>query len=160
MFKEVMAQALCLPSLSCSSILGQVASTQRGVIGPFGDELQCALGLTQDTWRTRHNSLKVVMVNIANDARVPINCEVFGLFRDLILAALMEEGGELRYGRQRLGLTPDFRLQLPSADGPRVFLGELKFISAGATRYLAGSRNKAVDVRARELPGTYRHWSS
>jgi hypothetical protein len=81
---------------------------------------------------------------------------VFGVFRDLIPAALIEEGGELQYGRQRLGLCPDFKLKLPSAEGPRDCLGELKFISAGATRYPVGRRSKAVDVRARELPGTYR----
>ena len=32
----------------------------------------------QDTWRTRHDVFKVEMVNIANEARVPIECEVFG----------------------------------------------------------------------------------
>jgi hypothetical protein len=126
------------------------------VVGQFADEVMCAQGLTQDTWRTRHDSLKVVMVNIANDARVPIDCEVFGLFRDLISAALLEDGGELQYGRQRLGLCPDFKLQLPSADGPRDCLGEFKFLFARAMRYPVGRRSKAVDVRAKELPGTYR----
>ena len=109
-----------------------------------------------DTWRIRHDSLKIVMVNIANEARIPIDCEVFGLFRHLIPVEQLQEGGELQYGRQRLGLCPDFRLTLPSADGPHDCLGELKFISAGATRYPEGRRTKAVDVRARELPGTYR----
>ena len=50
------------------------------------------------------------MVNIANEARIPIDCEVFGLFRDLIPAQLMEEGGELGYCRQRNGFCPDFKL--------------------------------------------------
>ena len=62
---------------------------------PFGDELMTA-ALTQDTWRTRHDcvKVKVAMVNIAHEARISIDCEVFGLFRDLIPAQLMEEGGE------------------------------------------------------------------
>ena len=68
----------------------------------------------------------------------------------------MVEGGELEYSRQRIGLCPDFKFRLPSVDGPRDLLGELKFISAGATRYPAGAREKQVDRRARELPGTYR----
>ena len=85
-FKEVMALHLCLPSLACSSIVGQrVGAT--GVVGLFGDEVMTAT-LTQDTWRTRHDAFKVVMVNIANEARIPIDCEVFGLFRDLIPAQL------------------------------------------------------------------------
>ena len=60
------------------------------------------------------------------------------------------------HARQRNGLCPDFKLRLPSADGPRDTLGELKFISAGVSRYPIGSRRKAVDVRAAELPGAYR----
>ena len=89
-FKEVMALHLCLPSLACSSILGQAVGMKT--VGPFGDELMTA-ALTQDTWRTRNDCVKVAMVNIANEARIPIDCEVFGLFRDLIPAQLMEEGG-------------------------------------------------------------------
>ena len=153
-FKEVMAQHLCLPSLACSSIVGQrVGAT--GVVGLFGDEIVTAT-LPQDTWRTRHDSLKVVMVNIANEARIPIDCEVFGLFRDLIPAQLLEDGAELGFGRQRLGLCPDFKLRLPTAEGPQDCLGELKFISAGVSRYPVGRREKQVDRRARELPGSYR----
>ena len=155
-FKEVMAQALCLPSLACSSIVGPTVGYRGAMVGLFGDELQCALGLSQDTWRTRHDELKVVLVNVANQARLPIECEVYGQFRDLIPAALVEEGGELQYGRQRLGLCPDFKLRLPTLEGPQDCLGELKFISAGVSRYPVGRRTKACDVRAGELPGTYR----
>ena len=68
----------------------------------------------------------------------------------------MEEGAELGFGRQRLGLCPDFKLRLPTADGPQDCLGELKFISAGVSRYPVGRREKQVDRRARELPGSYR----
>ena len=93
---------------------------------------------------------------MCNDARVSVDCEVFGLYRHLIPGELMVEGGELEYSRQRIGLCPDFKFRLPSVDGPRDLLGELKFISAGATRYPAGAREKQVDRRARELPGTYR----
>ena len=47
-------------------------------------------------------------------------------------------------------------LRLTTADGPRDTLGKLKFISAGVSRYSIGRRRKAVDVRAAELPGSYR----
>ena len=87
---------------------------------------------------------------------MPVDCEVFGIFRDLIPAALTAEGGELQFGRKRAGLCPDFRLRLPSAAGPLDSLGELKFISAGVSRYPIGSNEKQVDRRARELPGSYR----
>ena len=153
-FQEVMAMHLCLPSPACQPMLGQPVGDRGEVVGPFGDELNCAR-LT-DSWRTRHDSLKVVLTNMCNEARVPVDCEVFGLFRDLIPAELAGPGGELQFARQRNGLCPDYKLRLPSADGPRDSLGELKFISAGVTRYPIGSRVKAVDVRAKQLPGTYR----
>ena len=150
-----MAQHLCLPSPACSSILGRTVGARGAVVGQFGDEVMTAQ-LPQDTWRTRHDALKVTLVNIANEARVPVDCEVFGLFQDLIPAQLLEEGGELEHSRQRLGLCPDFKLRLSTTDGPRDCLGELKFISAGATRYPVGRREKQVDRRARELPASYR----
>ena len=154
-FQEVMAMHLCLPSLACKPILGQPVGELGAVVGPFADELNCAR-LTGDSWRTRHDSLKVILVNMCNDARVPVDCEVFGLFRDLIPAQLAAPGGELQYARQRNGLCPDFKLRLPSADGPRDTLGELKFISADVSRCPLGSRHKAVDVRA--ALGEARHW--
>ena len=101
--------------------------------------------LPQDTWRTRHDVFKVEMVNIANEARVPIECEVFGEFRHLIPVQLMEDGGELGFCRQRAGLVPDFKLQLQSPEGPQHCLGELKFISAGVTRYPVGREGVLQD---------------
>ena len=146
---------LGLPSLACKPILGQPVGHRGAVVGLFADELNCAR-LTGDSWRTRHDSLKVTLVNMCNEARVPVDCEVFGLFRDLIPAQLAGPGGELQHARQRNGLCPDFKLRLQSAEGPRDTLGELKFISAGASRYPLGSLDKAVDVRAKQLPGSYR----
>ena len=103
--------------------------------------------LPQDTWSTRHDTF-----NIANEARIPIDCEVFGLFRDLIPAQLLEEGAELGFGCQRLGLCPDFKLRLPTADGPQDCLGELKIISAGVSRYHVDNREKQVDRRTYRRP--------
>ena len=45
---------------------------------------------------------------------------------------------------------------MPTEDGLTDTLGELKFISAVVSRYPVGSRAKAMDTRAQELPGTYR----
>ena len=66
-FKDLMSQHLCLPSYASSSIVGQAVGAK--VVGQFGVEVMTAT-LPQDTWRTRHDSLKVAMVNIANEARV------------------------------------------------------------------------------------------
>ena len=112
--------------------------------------------LPQDTFSTRHDVLKLEIVRMANEARVPIDCEVFGIFRTLIPTQELEEGGSLSRSRQRNGLCPDFKIRVPTGDGPRDQLGELKCLSAGVSRYPVGRAEKQVDRRARELPGSYR----
>ena len=66
-----------------------------------------------DTWRTRHNDIQRGIVARANEARVEVEAEVFGLFRDIIPAAVMEEGGGLETVRDRMGCVPDLRLGFP-----------------------------------------------
>ena len=124
-------------------------------MGPFGDEVMCA-ALPGDSWRWRHDTVKLCLMNICNDAKIRCDAEVFGLFRDLIPPELTVEGGELQYGRQRIGLTPDLLLRIPSPDGLSDCLGEIKCLSAGVTRYSPGKTEKQTDRRARELPATYR----
>ena len=89
-------------------------------------------------------------------AKIRCDAEVFGLFRDLIPGELIEAGGELEHGRQRVGLTPDLLIRLPTPDGVQDCLGEVKTVSAGVTWYPPGSRERGVDRRARGLPATYR----
>ena len=67
-----------------------------------------------------------------------------------------EQGGELQHQRQRVGLTPDLLLRIQTPDGVQDFLGEIKMMSAGPTRYPPGRTEKQVDRRARELPASYR----
>ena len=88
------------------------------VVGPYGDKLNCS-GLTGVCWTARHDSLKVVLTNLYNKAEMQVDFKVFGLFRDLIPAELAGPRGKLQYARQRNGHCPDFKLLLPSADGPR-----------------------------------------
>ena len=95
------------------------------------------------------------------------DAEIFGEFRHLIPAGALQEGGELGNARARNGKVPDLRYRLPlalAADHPRRhaqgqpprLLAELKVISAGPTWYPRGSKEKAVDRRARLLGGEYR----
>ena len=154
-FKEVMAMHLFLPSIACKEIVGQRVGARRAVAGPFGDELMCAQ-LPGDSWRWRHDEVKLCLMNICNDSKIRADAEVFGLFRDLIPPELVQQGGELQYGRQRVGLTPDLLLRLPTPDGVTDQLGEVKAMSAGVSRYPPGRAEKQADRRARELPATYR----
>ena len=121
-----------------------------------------------DSWRHTHDSVKVALVERAHHAHVDCDAEVFGLFRHLIPAVAMARGGELEHERARNGKVPDlaFRLHQTNAHqrGPgrnqgqlTRQLAELKIIYAGPSRYPPGSRDKAVDRRARLLPGEYRH---
>ena len=84
-----------------------------------------------------------------------MDCEVFGLFSDLLPATLLEEGGELQWGRARQGKTPDFKFLLNTPEGPQSSLAELKTINAGRTRYPRGVSGKATDRRAALIPKEY-----
>ena len=88
--------------------------------------------------------------------KVRAEAEVFGRFRDLLPPHLFQQGGDLQFSRQRVGLTPDLLLRIPTPDGVGDRLGELKVMSAGVSRYPPGRTEKQADRRARELPGTYR----
>ena len=82
-------------------------------------------------------------MKMCNDSKIRADAEVFGLFRDLIPAELTHQGGELQHARQRVGLTPDLLLQLPTPDGV-------------TDRYPPGRTEKQADRRGRELPASYR----
>jgi hypothetical protein len=88
-------------------------------------------------------------------AKVPANCEVYGLFGDLLPAALEEEGGELQWGRARQGKVLDFQFLLPSPEGPTQRLAELKVVSAGKTWFPRGVAGKGTDRRAARLTTEY-----
>jgi hypothetical protein len=88
-------------------------------------------------------------------AEGPADCEVYGLFGDLLPAALMEEGGELQWVRARQGKVPDFKFLLPSPEGPVQCLAELKVISAGKTWFPRGVIGKGTNRRAAGLTTEY-----
>ena len=105
-------------------------------------------------------------------------------FGVMVPAAALVQGGNLEHARQRQGKVPDLAYRLPVTpgappphpDGQRApprrgqqhppqnrpgqttrQLAEIKIIGAGPSRYPRGSRDKAVDRRARALPGEYRN---
>ena len=115
----------------------------------------------------------MAVVERAHHAKVEVDSEIFGLFRDLVPAVELEQGGELDTARARNGKVPDLSYKLPP--GPPVpgepaaprrhltqgglptrLLAELKVIGAGPSRYPRGCREKAVDRRAKQLPREYR----
>ena len=85
------------------------------------------------------------------------DCEVYGLFADLIPAQVVVQGEDLEWGRARQGLVPDFRLRLPSPEGLTDHLAELMFIGAGVTWFPRGVAGKGTDRRASGVPKLYRN---
>jgi hypothetical protein len=147
------------------------------VVDQFGDAVTCAK-LPFDTWRHKHDDIKVAIVERLHHAHVECDAEVFGLFRHLVPTEVMDRGGELETLRARNGKVPDLCYRLPTPPqptGPTLRgrgrattartqrgqptrqLAELKVINAGPSRYPVGSTDKAVDRRARKLAGEYRH---
>ena len=96
--------------------------------------------------------MKECLMSICNHSKIRADAEVFGLFRDLIPAEMTEQGGELQYGRKRVGLTPNLLLRLTTPDVVKDSLGEIECIN----RYPPGKTEKQADMRAKELPGLYR----
>jgi hypothetical protein len=98
----------------------------------------CCKNLPGDTWRARHDTGKLAIVNECVNAKLVHDCEVYGLFADIIPAHATAQGEVLEWGRARQGLIPDFRLRLTSPGGLTDHLAELKFVSAGVSWFPRG----------------------
>ena len=110
-FQEAFARHLCLPSPAIreGGWEGKQLGRQRQTVDKFGDTVVNCESVTGDTWRKRHDSTKQQVMHEALLAGVHIDCEVYGLFSDLLPAVLNEEGGELQFARSRQGVVPDFK---------------------------------------------------
>ena len=108
-----------------------------------------------DSWRRRHDGLKNHLVAEATLSGIPVDCEVYGLFANILPAALHQQGGELEWGRARQGKVPDLKLLLDTPEGPQQSLTELKFVSAGKTWFSRGQAGKGTDRRAALIQGQY-----
>ena len=56
------------------------------LVDVFGDTIMCAT-LPFDTWRHRHDDCKVAIMERASHAKVEMDAEVFGLFRESSLGS-------------------------------------------------------------------------
>ena len=93
LFRECMAAHMCLPSACCQSMVGRPTGYRdhQGndtVVDVWGDVVMAAT-LPFDTWRHRHNDIQRAIVSRALEARVEVEAEVFGLFRDIIPATVL-----------------------------------------------------------------------
>ena len=157
-FAEALAAHLCLPSPAVqeSGWVGRPVGRRGGVVDKYGDTIMNCAELPGDSWRHRHDTGKMAITTECYESKLPIDCEVYGLFSDLLPAAAEGNGGELEWGRARQGLIPDFRLRLPTPEGINDCLAELKFVSAGVTWYPRGVQGRGTDRRAGGLQSEYR----
>ena len=157
-FSEAMAARLCLhsPAVVASGKVGQPVTRGGQAIDAFGDAINNCSALPGDTWRTRHDTSKVAIARECLASKLPHDVEVYGLFAHLLPAVVTERGGDLEWARARQGLVPDFRLRIPTPQGPTDVLAEVKTISAGTTWHPRGARGTGVDRRAALLEGEYR----
>ena len=131
-FKEALSSHLCLPSPAVinGGWLGKPVGKRGMVIDKFGDNVLNCNEIFGDSWRKRHDNIKHHVLSESLLSGVHTDCEVYGLFSDLLPAVLHEEGGELQWGRARQGLVPDFKFMIATPQGPQSFLAELKCINA------------------------------
>ena len=111
--------------------------------------------------QTRHDTIKTVINSFCMTSTLRSECEVYGLFKDLIPVEALENEVELERGRGRQGLLPDFKMEIPSPAGePIQRLAELKIIGAVPKWYLRSGglarKKKAVERRAAQIPAEYR----
>ena len=93
-------------------------------IDMYGDAVMNCDDLTGDTWR--HDTVKTAIVSECLDAKLPHDCEVYGLFADLLSAIAEDDGGGLEWGRARQGLIPAFRPETANPRGDHRLLSRTK----------------------------------
>ena len=164
-----MARFLCLPSPCCASRVGEELGERNLTVDPFGDNISSVSNIPGGSLTARHDLVKTCIHTLCVDAGLRVECEVFGAFRDLIPVEAMEVEDDLRPGRKRAGLLPDFSMDLPepgaedghaALGGIRKTLAEVKVIGAVKTYYPRSGplarRTKGVDRRGVLVPGEYR----
>ena len=166
-FSETAARHLCLHSPCCAPRVGEPLGMRNLTIDAFGDNILSVSNIPGGAFTARHDTVKCAINSLILDSGIRADCEVFGVFRDLIpVEALNEEEG-LQTGRGRQGLLPDFRLDLPGPGaGPGALgnvvstLAELKVIGAVETYYPRGGARartkKGVERRGGLIPGEYK----
>ena len=86
-----MSAFLALPSPVCQPLVGTKLLQSGRLVDPFGDMIMCEK-LPFDTWRTRHDLVKVTFEELATEAGAIVQPEVYGLFSHLIPSVATAEG--------------------------------------------------------------------
>ena len=82
-------------------------------IDAFGDNILSVSNIPGGAFTARHDTVKMAINSLILDSGIRADCEVFGMFKDLIPVEALAEEENLQRGRGRQGLLPDFRLDVP-----------------------------------------------
>ena len=150
-----MCSYLCVPSPACRELVGQKIG--RETVDVWGDRVQAQTGLTGDTYRQKHDTVKLKLYNLAKECRLPASCEVFSVFSPCIPQRGL---ARIERGRQRQSMVPDFKFEMPvevggNRAGRASALGELKTITFCPSYFPEGARKRGVEIRADALPAEY-----
>ena len=96
--QEVVARHLCVHSPACVGRVGLQVGTRGAVVDPFGDAVGAAQGLVGDTWRIRHDTVKLELCRLLQWAGVGYRCEVFGEFAHLVPPGVLACRGQEETG--------------------------------------------------------------
>ena len=65
------------------------------MVDKYGDSIMNCSELPGDSWRHRHDTGKMAITNECYASKLPVDCEVYGLFSDLLPATVEGNGGDL-----------------------------------------------------------------
>ena len=94
-FSETVARFLCLPSPCCQARIGEPLDQHGLHVDPFRDNVMSVSNIPGDMFRIRHDTVKAVINSFCMTSSLRSECEVYGLFRDLIPVEALENEEEL-----------------------------------------------------------------
>ena len=130
-----MPSLLCLTAVVGGGWVGRTTVRGGVVIDVFGDAIMNCKHLRGDTWRQRHDTGKLAIVNECVNAGLRHDCEVYGLFADLIPAQAMARDKNYNGGGKG---------SLPTPQGLIDYLAELKLSGHSVRQHTHNVRAHAL----------------
>ena len=97
-FGETVARLLCLPSPCCQAKVGKQLGQRGLTVDVFGDNVMSVTNIPGDSFRIRHDKVKTTINSFCLNNNLRAECEVFGLFRDLIPTEALGQEENLQRG--------------------------------------------------------------
>ena len=83
-FAETMMRQLCCPSPCTATRVGEPLGQRGLLVDPYGDNVLSVANVPGGSFTARHDLVKTCINTLCIDAGLRAECDVFGLFRDLL----------------------------------------------------------------------------